>query len=55
MCLDNNSKDSQLITWKNELNGLNEYVYNFSVDYDIIETSNIIDIFKYLMKIHDIS
>ena len=25
-------------------------VYHFSVDYDIIDTSNIIDIHKYLMK-----
>ena len=30
--------------------GLNGYVYNFSVDYNIIGTSNIIDIHKYLMK-----
>ena len=30
--------------------GLNGYVYEFSVDYNIIETSNIIDIHKYLMK-----
>ena len=29
---------------------LNGYVYEFSVDYNIIETSNIIDIHKYLMK-----
>ena len=34
--------------------GLNEYVYNFSVDYNIIDTSNIINIHKYLMKKHDI-
>ena len=30
--------------------GLNEYAYNFSVDYIIIDTSYIIDINKYLMK-----
>ena len=34
--------------------GLNGYVYEFSVDYNIIDTSNIIDIRKYLMKKHDI-
>ena len=34
--------------------GLNRYVYNFSVDYNIIDTSNIIDIHKYLKKKHDI-
>ena len=30
--------------------GLNGYVYEFSVDYNIIDTSNIINIHKYLMK-----
>ena len=34
--------------------GLNGYVYEFSVDYNIIDTSNIIDIHKYLMKKYDI-
>ena len=34
--------------------GLNECVYNFSVDYKGFDTSNIIDIHKYLMKKHDI-
>ena len=29
-------------------------VYDFSVDYIIIDVSNIIDIHKYLMKKHDI-
>ena len=33
--------------------GLNGYVYDFSVDYNI-DTNNIINIFKYLMKKHDI-
>ena len=33
---------------------LNWYVYGFRVDYNIIDTSNIIDICKYLMKKHDI-
>ena len=34
--------------------GLNGYVYDFSVDYRAFDTSNIIDIHKYLMKKHDI-
>ena len=34
--------------------GLNGYVYNFSVDYNTIDTSNIIDIHKYLIKKHGI-
>ena len=33
--------------------GLNGYVYEFSVGYNIIDTSNIISIHKYLMKKHD--
>ena len=33
---------------------LDESLYNFSVDYDIIDTSNIIAIHKYLMNKHDI-
>ena len=34
--------------------GLNKCVYDFPVDYNIIDTSNIINIHKYLMKKHDI-
>ena len=34
--------------------GSNRYVYEFSVDYNIISTSNYINIHKYLMKKHDI-
>ena len=30
--------------------GLNEYVYNFSVDYNIIDISDINNIHKYLMN-----
>ena len=33
-------------------NGLNEYVYDFSVDYNAID--DILDIHKYLMKKHNI-
>ena len=35
---------------KKKKTGLNGYVYEFSVDYNIIDTSNIIDIHEYLMK-----
>ena len=41
------SKDNNL-----KKTGLNGYVFEFSVDYDIIDTINIIDIHKYLMKKH---
>ena len=33
--------------------GLNEYVCDFSVDYDAIAVNDILDIHKYLMKKHD--
>ena len=36
-----------------EETGLNRYMYDFSVDYNI-DTSNIINIHKHLMKKHDI-
>ena len=32
------------------ITGLSGYVYEFSVDYNIIDTSNIINIYKNLMK-----
>ena len=41
----------QLVTGRKA--GLNGCVYNFSVDYKAFDTSNIIDIHKYLMKKHD--
>ena len=31
-------------------NGLNGYVYDFSVDYNAIAVADILDIHKYLMK-----
>ena len=34
--------------------GLNGCVYDFSVDYKIFDTSDIIDIHKYFMKKHNI-
>ena len=48
ICLGNISRDL------NELNELNEYVYDFSVDYDAIGKNKILDIHKYLMKKNDI-
>ena len=33
--------------------GLNGCVFDFSVDYIAFDTSNVIDIHKYLMKKHD--
>ena len=38
----------------NKKAGLNGYVYDFSVDYNIIDPSDIINILKYLMKKRDI-
>ena len=52
LCLGNISKDFSVDNMKKT--GLNGYVYDFSVDYNNIDTSNIIDIHKYLMKQHDI-
>ena len=34
--------------------GLNEYVYDFSVDYDAIVVDGILHIHKYLMKKNDV-
>ena len=33
-------------------NELNEYVYDFSVDYDFIDVDDILDIRKHLIKKH---
>ena len=52
MCLLNISKDSTFINMKKI--GSSGYVYECSVDYNIIDTSNIINIHKYLIKKHDI-
>ena len=35
--------------------GLNGYVYEFSVDYNIIDTSNVINVHKFLTKKHNIT
>ena len=48
MCLGNVSGDFSANNMTKA--GLNENVYDFSVDYNVIDTSNIIDIHKYLMK-----
>ena len=52
LCLGNISKDFIANSMKKiELNG---YVYQFFVDFNIIDTSDIIDIHKHLMKKYDI-
>ena len=53
LCLQNISKDFTANNLKKKT-GLNGYVYEFSVDYNVIDTSNIIDIHKYLTKKHDL-
>ena len=48
LCLRNISKDWSVDNMKEtELKG---YIYDFSVDYNAIAVSNILDIHKYLMK-----
>ena len=53
LCLGNISKDFTANNMKKKPR-LNGYVYKFFVDYDIIDTSNIINIHKYLTKKHNI-
>ena len=48
LCLGNTSKDWSVDNMKKT--GFNVYVYDFSVDYDAIKVSNILDIHKYLME-----
>ena len=52
LCLGNISKNFTVNDIKKT--GRCGYVYEFFVDYNIIDTSNIIDIHKYLMKKHGI-
>ena len=52
LCLGNISKDWSVDIMKKT--GLNEYVYNFSVDYDAIPVDDILDIHDYLVKKNDI-
>ena len=51
-CLGNISKDWSVDNMKET--GLNGYVYDFSVDYDAIVISDILEIHKYLMKANEI-
>ena len=37
-----------------KITGLNDYVYIFSLDYDIIDINDIINIYKYIMKKYEI-
>ena len=48
LCLGNISKDWSVDNMKKA--SLKGYVYDFSVDYDDIAVSNILDIHKYLME-----
>ena len=52
LCLRNISKDWPVDNMKKT--GLNGYVYDFSVDYDAIAVTDILDIHKYLMKKNEI-
>ena len=45
LCLGNTSKDSSTDNMKKT--GFNEYVYDFSVDYDATDVDDIMDIHKY--------
>ena len=48
LCLGNISEDFSTVNMKKT--GLHGYVYDFSVDYDAIEVSDILDIHKLLMR-----
>ena len=48
LCLGNISKDWLIDNMKKT--GLNEYVYDFSVDYDATDVDDIKDFHKFLMK-----
>ena len=48
LCLENISKDWSINSMKKT--GLKGFAYDFSVDYDYISTSDILDIHKYLME-----
>ena len=53
LCLGNISKDFTAINMRKKNPGWNGYIYDFFVDYNIFDTSSIINIQKYLMKKHD--
>ena len=48
LCLGNISKDWSVATMKKT--GFTDYVYDFSVDYNVTDIDDIKDIHKYLMK-----
>ena len=48
LCLGNISKDWSYDNMKKT--GFNGYIYDFSIDYNAITVSDILDIHKYLMK-----
>ena len=52
LCLGNISKDWSIDNMNKT--GSNEYVYDFSVDYDATDVDDIKDIHKYLIKKNDI-
>ena len=52
LCLGNIWKIFQQVTWKKT--GFNGHIYDFSVDYDVIDVDDFLDIHKYLMKKNDI-
>ena len=52
LCLGNISKHCSVDNMKKT--GFNNYVYDFSVDYDVTDVDDIKDIHKYLMKKNDI-
>ena len=52
LCLRNISGDFSANNIKKT--GVNEFVYDYCVGYRAVDTSNIIEIHKYLMKNHDI-
>ena len=52
LCLWNISKDWSVDNIKKT--GFNDYIYDFSVDYDVNDVDDIKDIHKYLMKKNDI-
>ena len=52
LCLGNISKDWSIDNMKKT--EFNRYVYDFSVDYDVIDVDDIKNIHKYLMKNNDV-
>ena len=54
LCLGNISKDWSTDNVKKKKTGFNNYVYDFSADYDFVSADDIKDIHKYLMKKNDI-